>query len=233
MTRKIEKISKVKEEERTKEQKEMLVKLKGDLEYVMNFPKHRKYVSMFDDENEDEAQVKYKEERRARFRKEIKEILKARAELGDANEGNDINAGDDALLLSSKMMDDDDKKKNDLDGDDFFLNSSSASSSDDDDDDDDKKEKTKKKNRKGSSSSSSSSSDSDSDSSLSDSDKQQQRDKKKKKEHAVVKEMQVTREPVYIPLPKAKRPKTDDTNKRPADAPLRSRAEGGRKRRKK
>jgi hypothetical protein len=214
VTRKMEKISRIKEDERTEREKEQLKTLERDLEYVLHFPKHRKYVSLFNDDEDDEDAKTHKNRRRERFRKEIKEILKAKAELGDANEG--IVDGDDENEKARTNA----VKSNDLDGDDFFLNS------DDDDEDSDKKKKKKKENGSENSGSSSSSSSSSSTSSDSDSDENVDNNKKNKPE------MPVTREPIYIPLPKAKQKATEE-KKRPADAPLRTRAEGGRKRRKK
>ena len=56
LTRKMEKIRKIDENERTEEQKQRLKSLEQDLEYVMHFPKHRKYVSLFNDDEDDERQ---------------------------------------------------------------------------------------------------------------------------------------------------------------------------------
>lgn len=215
VTRKMEKISRIKEDERTEREKEQLKTLERDLEYVLHFPKHRKYVSLFNDDEDDEDAKTHKNRRRERFRKEIKEILKAKAELGDANEGI-VDGDDENEKARTNAM-----KSNDLDGDDFFLNS------DDDDEDSDKKKKKKKKEN-GSENSGSSSSSSSSSSTSSDSDSDENVDNNKKDKP----EMPVTREPIYIPLPKAKQKATEE-KKRPADAPLRTRAEGGRKRRKK
>ena len=94
----MEKIRKIDENERTEEQKQRLKSLEQDLEYVMHFPKHRKYVSLFNDDEDDEdaKSTKIGDER---FRKEIKEILKAKAELGDANEG----------MVDGKDIDDNDE----------------------------------------------------------------------------------------------------------------------------
>ena len=148
--------------------------------------------------------------------------MKAKAELGDANEG----------MVDGKDIDDNDemakKKSTDLAGDDFFL----GSDEDEEDGEDDKKKSSRSNNSSSSSSSSSTSSSSSSSDSDSESDDDEDRKNKVDEKPSKKAEMPVTREPIYIPLPKAKQKATEE-RKRPANAPLRTRAEGGRKRRKK
>ena len=175
-----------------------LAQVKEDLEYVMNFPRGEKYVSVLVKEGDTEHATK----ERARLRKLVKANLAASAALGDENEGGaDMAAQGDAAI--------------DAEQDDFFLNES------DDGNDSD------------SSSSSSSSSSSPSSSSSSSSSSK----KARTPVHIPKKELPVTKDPIYIKnhaqklverSERAKAEASKDGNK-----PQRTRAEGGRKRRKK
>jgi len=121
LTRRIEQLEKSAAGTLSNAERDELTSLKEDLEYVTNFPRGEKYVSVLVKEGDTEHATK----ERARLRKLVKANLAAAAALGDANEGGaDVAAGAD------------DPKSDEED--DFFLdddadddNGGSSSSSDD------------------------------------------------------------------------------------------------------
>ena len=130
LTRRIEQLEKNADNLSGVEQDE-LASLKEDLEYVMNFPRGEKYVSVLVKEGDTEHATK----ERARLRKLVKANLAAAAALGDENEGGaaiaagaEDGAGDDD---DDFFLDDDDKDGDGGSSPNSSSSSSSSSSSDD------------------------------------------------------------------------------------------------------